>query len=97
MAKFDLYTDADPSDTISMKFKTLDDVKDTINKLERVYKAKKYPHKRIFQVASILRARLNHINPPKPSEFTLADKYFNFLKKRTKEEESARFKLVFTI
>ena len=39
---FDVYIDKDPSDTISIKYTTYDDVKRTIRKLERLYKAKKY-------------------------------------------------------
>ena len=37
---FDVYIDKDPSDTINIKYSTLDDVKNTINKLERLYKQK---------------------------------------------------------
>ena len=38
---FDVYIDKNPKDTIHIKYKTLNDVKDTINKLERLYKNKK--------------------------------------------------------
>ena len=41
-----VYIDKDPSDTIPIKYTTVKDVKDTINKLERLYKQGKYPHKR---------------------------------------------------
>ena len=40
--KYDLYSDANPKDTIRIKYKTLQDVKDTINKLEKLYKSGKY-------------------------------------------------------
>ena len=46
-------------DTIKIKYTTLQDVKQTIKKLERLYKTKKYSHKRIWQVAMIMRVRLN--------------------------------------
>jgi CRISPR/Cas system-associated exonuclease Cas4 (RecB family) len=39
---FDVYIDKNPNDTIPIKYKTLDDVKNTIKKLERLYKNKKY-------------------------------------------------------
>ena len=45
---FDVYIDKNPKDTISIKYKTLDDVKNTIKKLERLFNSKKYTHKRIW-------------------------------------------------
>lgn len=95
MSSFDVYTDANPKDTISMKYATTKDVKETIAKLERLYKAKEYPHRRIFQVASIMRTRLRLSEPPKEKQYKVADKYFNFLKKRTTLSEEDRFKLKF--
>ena len=56
--KYDLYSDANPSDTIRIKYKTLQDVKDTINKLEKLYKTGKYKHARISQVANVMTQRL---------------------------------------
>ena len=47
---FDVYIDKNPDDTINIKYTTVDDVKNTINKLERFYKHKTYSHKRIWQV-----------------------------------------------
>ena len=35
---FDVYIDKDPSDTIPIKYTSLDDVKNTILKLEELYK-----------------------------------------------------------
>ena len=37
---FDVYIDKNPKDTIHIKYTTLDDVKNTINKLETLYKNK---------------------------------------------------------
>ena len=34
---FDVYIDKNPKDTIPIKYKTIDDVKNTIKKLERLY------------------------------------------------------------
>ena len=55
---FDVYIDKNPSDTIHIKYTTLEDVKNTIKKLERLYKTKKYSHKRIWQVGMIMKVRL---------------------------------------
>ena len=81
---FDVYIDKDPSDTIPIKYTTVEDVKNTIKKLERLYRNKKYPHKRISQVAMILYVRLKVLKDKKKSHFRLAKRYFDFLKKRTK-------------
>ena len=59
---FDVYIDKDPSDTIPIKYTTVDDVKNTILKLEKLYKTDKYPHKRIWQVGMILKVRLEAMN-----------------------------------
>ena len=54
---FDVYIDKNPDDTIHIKYTTVDDVKQTIQKLERLYKQGKYPHKRIWQVGMIMKVR----------------------------------------
>lgn len=81
---FDVYIDKNPSDTIPIKYKTLDDVKNTINKLEKLYKNDKYPHKRIWQVGMIMYVRLKVLKKKKPKEYNLSKKYFKFLGNRTK-------------
>ena len=55
---FDVYIDKNPKDTIHIKYTTVNDVKNTIKKLEKLYKTKKYPHKRIWQVGMIMKVRL---------------------------------------
>ena len=92
---FDVYIDKNPKDTIHIKYTTLDDVKNTINKLETLYKNKKYTHKRIFQVGMIMKVRLKVLEHIKPQQFNLANKYFQFLGKRTKLEDKERYKLTF--
>jgi hypothetical protein len=92
---FDVYIDKNPKDTIHIKYKTLEDVKNTINKLERLYKSKKYSHKRIWQVGMIMKVRLEVLKDKKPQEYKLAEKYFKFLGNRTKLDEKERYKLVF--
>ena len=81
---FDVYIDKNPKDTIPIKYTTLNDVKDTIKKLERLYKNDKYTHKRIWQVGMILYVRLKVLKNKKPKEFKLSERYFKHLGKRSK-------------
>jgi len=92
---FDVYIDKNPADTIPIRYKTIDDVKNTIQKLERLYKAKQYPHKRIWQVGMIMKVRLGVLRNKKPAEYKLAKRYFDFLSGRTKLGESDRYKARF--
>ena len=94
---FDVYIDKNPDDTISIKYKTLDDVKNTIKKLERLYKNKKYTHKRIWQVGMIMKVRLEVLKNKKPQEYKLSEKYFNFLGERTKLKNAERYKFNFKL
>ena len=92
---FDVYIDKNPSDTIHIKYTTIDDVKNTIKKLERLYKNKNYSHKRIWQVGMIMKVRLEAIKKHKTRRFpkaknlsrryNLSKKYFKFLGNRTKK------------
>jgi len=93
---FDVYIDKNPMDTINIKYTTIEDVKNTIDKLEKLYKTKQYTHKRIWQVGMIMYVRLNVLRYKKPKQFALAKKYFNFLGKRTKLEEESRYTFSFT-
>ena len=103
---FDVYINKNPSDTIPIKYTTVQDVENTIKKLEKLYKQGKYPHKRIWQVGMILKVRLEAMNKYKKtkypnaknvySRFKLAEKYFKFLSKRTKvKNEIQRKKMKF--
>ena len=93
---FDVYIDKNPKDTIHIKYTTLEDVKNTINKLEKLYKNKKYTHKRIWQVGMILKVRLKVLQHKKPKQYALANKDFKFLVKRTKLSETERYIISFT-
>ena len=93
---FDVYIDKNPNDTIPIKYTTLSDVKNTIQKLERLYKNDKYTHKRIWQVGMILYVRLKVLKDKKPKEFKLAERYFKHLGKRTKiKDDKMRKNLIF--
>lgn len=69
---------------IPIKYTTLEDVKATITKLERLYKNGKYSHKIIWQVGMIMYVRLKVLKSKKPREYRLAERYFKFLGRRTK-------------
>jgi aminopeptidase C len=88
---FDVYIDKNPKDTIPIKYSSTQDVKNTITKLEKLYKSKKYSHKRIWQVAMIMKVRLNVLKNKKPEQFYLSKKYLDFLGERTKLEENNRY------
>ena len=94
---YDLYSDANPADTISIKYKSINDVQDTIKKLERLYKTNKYPHRRISQVSNVMTQRLRVIDS-NDNRYKLSKRYFEFLKERTKiKNENDRKKLSFKI
>jgi len=93
---FDVYIDKNPKDTIPIKYKSIEDVKDTIKRLESLYKNKKYPHKRIWQVGMIMKVRLEVIKNKKPAQYKLSKKYFDFLKDRSALPENMRYKSVFS-
>ena len=92
---FDVYIDKNPKDTIHIKYTTIEDVEKTIDKLEKLYKNKKYTHKRIWQVGMIMKVRLKVLQNKKPKQYSLANKYFNFLRKRTKLSEKDRYNVSF--
>ena len=92
---FDVYIDKNPKDTIPIKYTTLEDVKNTIDKLEKLYKNKKYTHKRIWQVGMILYVRLKVLQSKKPKQYALSNKYFKFLGKRTELSEIDRYNTTF--
>ena len=93
---YDVYIDKNPNDTIHIKYTTLEDVKTTIAQLEKLYKQKKYSHKRIWQVAMIMMVRLRVLQSKKQLQYKLANNYFKFLGDRTKLSEKERYKSVFS-
>ena len=68
----------------------------TIRKLERLYKDKKYTHKRIWQVGMIMKVRLEVLQDKKPKEYHLAKRYFEFLSERTNMNLKDRYIATFT-
>jgi hypothetical protein len=92
---FDVYIDKNPKDTIHIKYTSVKDVENTIDKLEQLYKHKKYTHQRIWQVGMIMKVRLEVLKSKKPQQYALANKYFKFLGKRTKLSEKDRYNISF--
>ena len=92
---FDVYIDKNPKDTIDIKYTTIKDLENTIDKLEKLYKNKQYTHKRIWQVGMIMKVRLEVLKSKKPKQYALANKYFKFLGKRTKLSEKDRYNVSF--
>jgi hypothetical protein len=92
---FDVYIDKNPKDTIHIKYTTVQDVKNTIDKLEKLYKAKKYTHKRIWQVGMIMKVRLEVLKFTKPEQYNISKKYFDFLGRRTNLDNKNRYNSIF--
>ena len=93
-----MYIDKNFKDTIHIKYTTVQDVKNTIQKLERLYKNDKYTHKRIWQVGMIMKVRLEVLKSKKKEHFQLANRYFKHLGKRTTiKGEKERKKFTFKI
>lgn len=85
-SKYDLYSDANPKDTVRIKYDTIDNTKKTIKKLERLRKSGKYTHARIVRIANVMNQRLRVIydNTGKgKTRYNLSKKYFEKLKKET--------------
>ncbi len=75
-----LYTDEDPSDTVSVKFRTVQDVKDTLSK--KSFKSKS--HKRQSQIINLIhqRARAAYQNAKDPKTKARLKKAFKYAEKR---------------
>ena len=75
-----LYTDEDPSDTVSVKFSTVQDIKDTLSK--KSFKSKS--HKRQSQIINLIhqRSRAAYKNAKDPKVKARLKKSFEYAKKR---------------
>lgn len=75
-----LYTDEDPSDTVSVKFRTVQDIKDTLSK--ESFKSKS--HKRQSQIINLIhqRARAAYRNAKDPKVKARLKKSYDYAKKR---------------
>lgn len=75
-----LYTDENPSDTVSVKFSTVQDIKDTLSK--ESFKSKS--HKRQSQIINLIhqRARAAYNNAKDPKVKARLKKSYDYAKKR---------------
>ena len=98
---YDLYSDANPKDTIRTPYATMKDLKSSIRKLEKIYKDGVKPHTRIVKNANKINQSLRVIydNTGKGKDrYDLSSRYFEFLKERTKiknTENRKKFKFKF--
>lgn len=85
--KYDLYSDANPKDTVKINYKTVKEVRDTVKKLEKLYKSGSKPHRRIVQITNVMTQRLRVITEKTGkgmNRYKISKRYFDFLKSRTK-------------
>jgi len=75
-----LYTDEDPSDTVSVKFATVQDIKDTLSK--KSFKSKS--HKRQSQIINLIhqRSRAAYRNAKDPKTKARLKRSYEYAKKR---------------
>lgn len=95
--QFNVYVNRDPTNTIKIAYRTLEDVKKTISKLEKLYRTGKYSHQRIWQVGMILYVRLKPLKDKKPRHFELSKRYHKFLGERTKLKGEKRKRIKFDL
>jgi len=95
--KYDLYSDANPKDTVKINYSTLKEVRDTIKKLEKMYKSGYKPHRRIVQITNVMTQRLRVINDKTckgGNRYKISKRYFDFLKNRTKVKGEEKRKVM---
>ena len=82
-----LYTDENPKDTVSVKFSTVKDIRDTLSK--KSFKSK--PHKRQSQIINLIHQRVRVAknrtkDPQKKKNLTAAFKYISKKKEASKKK-----------
>ena len=90
---YDLYSDKNPKDTVRIKYKTVEDIKETIKHTEKLYKEGKITNQRNFQIYNVMTQRLRVIKEKFgtnkklniDARYELAQKHLENIKKRTKK------------
>ena len=90
---YDLYSDKNPDDTVRIKYKTVEDIKETIKKTEKLYKENKITHARNFQIFNVMVQRLRVIKEKFghnkklniEARYKLANSHLEKIKKRSKK------------
>ena len=86
-----LYTDENPNDTVSVKFRTKEDIVNTLNK--ESFKSK--PHKRQSQIINLIhqRVRAAHQNAKDPETKERLKRAFDYIEKRKEQSKEKTIKL----
>ena len=89
---YDLYSDANPKDTIRIRYKTKRDVIDTISRLEKMYRNGRITHSRNIQIVNVMTQRLrvikNRNHKIDNGRYSISKNHFNKLKLRSKQLKS---------
>lgn len=92
--QYDLYSDANPKDTVRIRYKSKADVRDTISRLNKLYKRNKITHARNVQITNVMTQRLRVIKKKNPKldngRYEISKRYFEKLKKRTKNSKKRK-------
>lgn len=89
---YDLYSDKNPKDTVPIKYRTIKDVRDTIQMLKKHHASGKYSHARIVQIVNVMTQRLR-VQAPTTTRYKLAKSYFEQLKRHTARSEMSPLKM----
>ena len=90
-----MYSDANPKDTIRIKYDTVENTRKTIRKLESLRKSKRYTHARIVQVANVMTQRLRVIydkTGKAKTRYDISKRYFEKLKRQSGKSKKSRKK-----
>jgi len=80
---YDAYILKNRKNTLSINYKNISDMKNTIRKLECLYKTRKLSHRRISEVALVMMQKLKSERKTKAVQYILSRKYLKFLNKRS--------------
>jgi hypothetical protein len=86
-----LYTDEDPSDTVPVKFRTKEDIEDTLN--QKIFKSK--PHVRQSQIINLIhqRTRAAHENAKDPEVIKRLGRALEYIEKIKEESKQKTIEL----
>lgn len=86
-----LYTDEDPTDTVPVKFRTKEDIEDTLN--QAIFKSK--PHVRQSQIINLIhqRTRAAHKNAKDPDVIKRLGRALEYIEKVKEDSKQKTIKL----
>ena len=83
-----LYTDEDPSDTISLKYATPKDARDSVRKILNLYKSGRVTYARAMQYLTVGEQRSKYSKTPKPEQVEIFGNGKEELRELKEDEES---------